>query len=49
MVETTFVEAVVRAPDNIVPLQDVGRQGLSHDIGDRILGWFRLVVSGGDY
>ena len=44
MVETTFVEAVVRTPDHVVPLQDVRRQGLGHDVGDRILERFRLVL-----
>ena len=37
MVETTFVETVVRAPDHIVPLQDVRGEGVGHDVGYRIL------------
>ena len=44
MVETTFIEAVVRTPDHVVPLQDVRRQGLGHDVGDRILEKLRLTV-----
>ena len=43
MVETTFVEAVVRAPDHVVPLQDVGGERLGHDVGDRVLGRSGLV------
>ena len=43
MVEPAFVETVLGPPDYVVPLQDVGGQGLGHDVGDRILGWFRLV------
>ena len=37
VVETSFVERVVRSSNYVMPLQDVGGQGLCHNVGDRIL------------
>ena len=44
MVESAFVETVLGPPDYVVSLQDVGGQGLGHDVGDRILEKLRLTV-----
>ena len=37
MVESAFVETVLGPPDYVVPLQDVGGEGLSHDVGHGVL------------
>ena len=38
MIQPAPVERVLRARDHVTPLEDVGGQRLSHDIGDRVLG-----------
>ena len=42
MVETSLVERVVRPPHNVPPLQDVGGEGLGHDVGDGVLELYKL-------
>ncbi len=38
MIQPAPVERVLRARDHVAPLEDVGGQRLSHDVGDRVLG-----------
>ena len=44
VVETSFVERVVRSSNYVMPLQDVGGQRLGHDVGDRVLARAQLTV-----